>query len=54
MSELTEHDLKWLSRKSYVRIRQLTDARNLVLEFTIKDSKTFRKILTNERGEPVR
>ena len=54
MSELTEHDLKWLSRKLYVRIRQLTDARNLVLEFTIKDGKTFRKILTNESGKPVR
>jgi len=54
VSELTEHDLKWLSRDLRVRIRQLPDQRNLVLEFTIKEGKTFRKILTNESGKPVR
>jgi lipoprotein len=54
MSELTEHDLKWLSRDLRVRIRQLTDARNLVLEFTIKDGNSFRKKLTNGSGFAVK
>ena len=48
ISELTEHDLKWLSCNLQIRFTQYEEHKRLALEFTMKDGKTFKKSLNEE------